>query len=263
MLLLCHYMKNNKMPTYIKRICLALFLPWINITNSIAQEFIIGVEDVSYYPLYDFSANDATKPSFTKDLLTTFFEQHNYSYRFIALPVKRFNQWYVENGIDFKFPDNVRWRDDKKNKLNITFSFPVVKLMAGSYVLAKNAKYQRNEIKKLGTILGFAPTLWFDKIKNKELELIEENTPFSIVKHIIYGNVDATNIDTNVIQHNLKLLEKPNAIVLNKNIKHEVYSYHFSSIKHPQIIKQFNEFLQSNSSLLRKLKKKHGIIEPF
>lgn len=254
-------MKRNKLTNHLKKICLTLL--FANIGLAYTQEFIIGVEEVSYYPLYDFSATDTNKPSFSKDLLTAFFEQHNYSYRFIAFPIKRFNKWYVEKGIDFKFPDNVRWRDDKENKLNITFSQSVVKLMAGTYVLKSNAKYKRDDIKKLATILGFVPTLWFDKVESKELKLIEDNSPYGIVKHMLHGNVDATNIDANVIRYNLKLLANPEAIILNTNIKHEVYSYHLSSIKHPEIIKQFDDFLQNNPSLLQQLKKKHDIIEEF
>ena len=116
-----------KMPTYIKKLSLSVLLSLTSTTAAFAEEFIIGVEEVSYYPLYDFAANNTNRPSFTKDLLTTFFEQHNYPYRFMALPIKRFNKWYEEKGIDFKFPDNVRWREDKRNKLNITFSESVVK----------------------------------------------------------------------------------------------------------------------------------------
>jgi len=256
-------MKNNIITNHIKPICLTFFLLFANINFTYAQEFIIGVEEVSYYPLFDFAATDTNRPSFSKDILTAFFEQHNYSYRFIALPIKRFNKWYVEKGIDFKFPDNFRWRDDEKNKLNITFSEPVIKLMAGSYVLESNAKFKRDDIKKLATIFGFSPTLWFDKLERKDLELIEENTPLSIVKHILHGNVDATNIDSNVIRHNLKLLKKPNVIVLNKHINHEIFSYHLSSIKHPKIIKQFDDFLQNNPKLLLELKQKYGISEEF
>jgi hypothetical protein len=260
-ILIYGYMKKRKNINYIKLFCLLLLSAKIHFTY--AQEYIIGVEQVSYYPLFDYTATDTNRPSFTKDILTAFFEHHNYSYRFVALPIKRFNKWYVEKGIDFKFPDNVRWRTDKQLSSKITFSQSVVKLMAGSYVLKSNANYQRNDIKKLGTILGFVPTLWFDKVESNELQLIEENTPYGIIKHILYGNVDATNIDSNVIRHNLKLLKKPNAIVLNTNIKHEVFSYHLSSIKHPQIIKQFNAFLQNNPKLLQQLKAKYDIIEKF
>lgn len=254
-------MKHNKIINNIKKICLTLFLSFTNINLSYTQEFIIGVEEVSYYPLFDFSATDTSKPSFSRDILKEFFEQHNYSYRFMALPIKRFNKWYEDKGIDFKFPDNVRWQNYKNNKTNIIFSRSVIKLMAGSYVLESNATYKRNDIKKLGTIFGFVPTLWLDKVEGKELELIEENTPFSIIKHILHGNIDATNIDANVIRHNLKLVEKPKAIVLNTNIYHEVFSYHLSSIEHPEIIKQFDTFIQNNPELIQQIKKKHDIIE--
>lgn len=253
-------MKNEVKNYFIKTFITFLI---VSINYSYAKEFIIGVEEVSYYPLYDFSANDTSRPSFSKDLLTAFFEEYNYSYRFVALPIKRFNQWYVEKGIDFKFPDNVRWRNDKQNKLNITFSQSVIKLMAGSYVLKSNKNYQRADVKKLGTIFGFVPTMWFDKLDSKELRLIEENTPFAVIKHLLHGNVDATNIDSNVIRHNLKRLNKPEAIVLNTNIKHEVYSYHLSSIQYPEIIKQFDGFLQNNAELVQQLKEKYDIVEKF
>ncbi|OUR59993.1 hypothetical protein A9Q74_15785 [Colwellia sp. 39_35_sub15_T18] len=254
-------MKKSKRTNYLAQICLAVLFANINLTY--AKEFIIGVEEVSYYPLYDFSATNESRPSYSKDLLTAFFKQHNYSYRFVALPIKRFNKWYVEKGIDFKFPDNMIWRDDKQNKLNITFSQSVIELMAGSYVLASNAKYRRDDVKRLATIFGFSPTLWFDKVATKEIELIEENSPLSIVKHVLHGNVDATNIDSNVIRHNLKLLKNPQTIILNTHIKHEVFSYYLSSIKHPEIIKQFDDFLQNNAKLVLQLKKKYGIIEDF
>ena len=253
-------MKNEVKNYFIKTFITCLI---VSINYSYAKEFIIGVEEVSYYPLYDFSANDTSRASFSKDLLTAFFDEYNYSYRFVALPIKRFNQWYVENGIDFKFPDNVRWRDEKQNKLNITFSQSVIKLMAGSFVLKKNTQYQKSDIKKLATIFGFALTLWSDEIENDKVEVIEESTPYSIVKHVLYGNVEATNIDYNVIRHALKRLNKPEAIVLNTNIKHEVYSYHLSSIQHPEMIKQFDVFLQNNAKLVQQLKEKYDIVEKF
>lgn len=245
----------------LKSIFIPLFLCCIN--SVAAKEFIIGVEDLSYYPLYDFSASSTSNPSFTRDLLTTFFDRKNYQYHFIALPIKRFDKWFVEQEIDFKFPDNFRWKKDEDDKLKIIFSEPVLQLMAGSYVLKSKPLASRNEIKKLGTILGFTPTLWFDKLEKNELTLTEEYSPFGVVKHLIYGNVDATNIDLNVINYNLKLLDKKNEVVLNTLIKHEVFTYHLSSINYPEIIKEFNIFLKENPSLVQQLKDKHGIKENF
>jgi len=236
----------------------------LSLTSSHAVEngeFIIGVEAVNYYPLINFSVNDETKESYTKEILSHFFESKKYAYRFIALPIKRFDKWYVEENIDFKFPDNPRWRTKKDDLLKIIFSKSVVELIAGSYVLRKNEMLPRNDIKRLGTILGFIPTLWFDKVASGELKLIEESSPIGIVKHVLYGNVDATNIDANVIRHNLALLGKAGEIILNKNAKHEVFSYQLSTMKFPKIIEEFNVFMKDNGKLIKMLKNKYGIVE--
>jgi hypothetical protein len=232
-------------------------LSLLTCTFVTAKEFIVGVEAIRYYPLFDFQNNDISQPSFTKDLLTDFFETHQYEYRLVPLPIKRFDKWYLEQGIDFKFPDNIRWREN--NRLNITFSDPVLELMAGTYVLKKNAKLTRENVNALGTILGFFPTLWLDRLKAGQTTLHEESTPLGVVKHLLHGNVEATNIDENVIRHNLALLGKPGEIVLNTQIHHEKYNYHFSTINYPEVIEKFNLYLQDNEDKINQLKVKYNI----
>ncbi|WP_440875721.1 hypothetical protein [Thalassotalea sp. PLHSN55] len=225
------------------------------------KTYVIGVEAIDYYPLYDFDYQNTVKPSFTRDLLSGFFESKDYSYRFLPLPIKRFNRWYVEQNIDFKFPDNIRWRDSEKIKLDITYSEPVLYLMAGAYVLKKNAKINREQVKKLGTMTGFYPTLWVNEINSGHTKLVESVATRSIVKHLLYGNVDATNIDQNVIAHNQRKLNSNSEIVLNQNIHHEKYAYFFSSIQYPEIIKEFNQYLRDNKQKVDALKQKYHLVE--
>ncbi len=227
-----------------------------------AKEYIIGVEDVSYYPFYDFSTQNVEQESFIKELLSTFFHSKGYQFKFVALPVRRFDKWYIEEAIDFKFPDNDRWRDEESKKLNVSYSEPVLYLRAGSYVLKKNKNMSRQRAKRLGTIFGFFPTLWYDRIENETIELIEASSSISLVKHLLRGNVDVINIDINVIKYNLQLLRKDeDAVVLNENIHHENYAYHFSTIHYPKIIQEFDEFIVIHHQLLTELKTKYGIVE--
>ena len=226
-----------------------------------AKTFVIGVEDVSYYPIYDFSSTTEHRPSFTKELLSSFFEAHQYSYRFIALPIKRFNQWYIEQEIDFKFPDNVRWQQQAEKELAIIFSDPVLRLTSGVYMLKSRLPMARGEVKSLGTILGFHPTLWLDDIRAGKVALQEESSPLSIVKHVLRGNLDATNIDGNVIRYNLASLKRSGELVLNRAIRHESYAYHFSTIKYPEVIEQFDAFLKSHAGFIRALRQKYNITE--
>lgn len=225
--------------------------------------YLVGVEEVNYPPFYDFSASDIEhlRPSFTRDLLSHFFEIHKIPYRFIALPIKRFDKWYIENNIDFKFPDNKRWRVGEDAKLPIIFSQPVLKLTAGTYVLKKHGNINVDDVKTLVTITGFFPSLWVNHIASGKVKLVEENTPMSIVKHILFGNAVATNIDQNVISHTLNKLGMKRDIVLAKNIKHESYFYHFSTIKHPEILALFDQFLLNNQAFVSELKQKYKIVE--
>ncbi|MGB2739352.1 MAG: hypothetical protein WBC60_02210 [Cognaticolwellia sp.] len=255
---------TQKIITKLLRNALFTFILLLYISNSFVQakEYIIGVEDVSYYPIYNFSLKSLNQASFTKELLSTFFHLKNYQFKFVALPVKRFDKWYVEEAIDFKFPDSIRWRGEESKKLNITYSKPVLHLTAGSFVLKKDQNKTAENIKRLGIIFGFYPTLWNDRVRVNTLDIVEASSPYSLVKHLLHGNVDAIYIDKNVIAYNLKRLHQDDdTIVLNQNIKHERYAFHFSSVSHPEIIQEFDEFLLSHQSLVAKMKKKYGIIE--
>ena len=240
----------------------ALFFCAITFVQANENEFVIGVEDISYYPLYDFSEKAPYKASFTKELLSTFFNSKGYAFRFVPLPLKRFDKWYIEDEIDFKFPDNIRWRSEQSKSWSISYSEPVVFLTAGAFVLAKNQNAARENFSNLGTILGFFPTLWYDRISQGKLKLIEDSSPYGLVKHLLRGNVDVLNIDPNVINYNLGLLGKENTeVVLNNQTKSESYAYHFSSVNYPEIIKEFNLFLRENPEVIINLKKKYSIVE--
>ena len=120
----------------------------------------------------------------------------------------------------------------------------------------------RKDVKRLGTIYGFHPTFWFDRVQNNTLELIENSSSISIVKHLLRGNVDAINIDSNVINYNLKLLQQDkDAVVLNEGIMHGRFSFYFSTINYPEIMQQFDEFLVTHHVFITELKTKYAIVE--
>lgn len=242
-------------------ICFVVFSACANYKLH-AKEYLIGVEDLSYYPFYDFSAKQLDQNSFTKELLTRFFKHKDYKFKFVSLPVKRFDKWFAQANIDFKFPDNARWRSQDSKKLNVKYSKSVLHLTSGSYVLKKNKNVPQQAIKRLGTMYGFYPTLWLERVQNNSIEIVELNSAFSLVKHLLHGNVDAINIEKNVINYVLKLMgETEDSIVLNKKIKYERYAFHFSSILHPEIIQEFDQFLNTHSEQIAELKNKYGIIE--
>ncbi|MCH2057070.1 MAG: hypothetical protein MK214_10795 [Thalassotalea sp.] len=100
------------------------------------------------------------------------------------------------------------------------------------------------------------------EISKNKVTLYEESTPLAIVRHLLTGNSIVTNIDLNVINANLIKLNKEGEVVLAEGIFHEQYSYHFSSIRYPEIITKLNQFLTQNKALVDEVKAKYYLSEP-
>ena len=224
-------------------------------------ELVVGVEDVAYFPLFDFFTGS---PTFTTELLDEFASQNNYKFIYYPMPVKRFGMWLFEKDIDLKFPDNSRWNESEEiNKLakdKLTYSDTVLDLVAGTITVDPSVD-DTQDIKVLGTLLGFFPTLWIEHISNNSVKLYETSSTLMLLQQLVRGQLDAVNLEPNVVNHYLRKLNKPK-VTINKNFKYEIYSYHLSTRQHPRVIAQFNEFLKNNKSFVEGLKKKYQILDP-
>lgn len=224
-----------------------------------AQEFIIGVEDVSYYPLFEFQTK---RDTYSKELLNRFASSRGYKFTYLPLPIKRFDKWLMEEKIDFKYPDNSRWYPDPTLKSKYTFSQSTIKLVAGTTVLKSFLKQNKSEFKSLGTLLGFYPTTWIEQIKSGRVKLYEDVSTKILVRQLLENNVDGIDIEPSVISYYLRELGEPTDIVtIDKRYRYDVYDFHFSTIKYPKVIKEFNDFLNSNKTLLIELNRKYNITD--
>ncbi|GAA5142442.1 hypothetical protein [Thalassotalea piscium] len=221
-----------------------------------AKNFVVGVQDVPYYPLYDFP-----HPSHSKELLDAFAKSKGYTFTYLALPIKRTDYWYQENEIDFKYPDSKRWSNGRNVFYKLKFSDAVVELLAGAIVRSDNVGKHRSDVKTLGTILGFHATMWLDLMASGNTKLVQSSSPLNIVKQVLYGHVDATNIEPSVANYYLTLIGKEGDLVLDKTLPFEKYTYHLSTIKHEEVLTEFNQFLRENEKLLLDLQEKYDITD--
>ena len=235
------------------------FLTVLLLQNSQAQEFVIGVEDVSYYPLYEFKTN---RDTYSKELLNSFAASKGYKFTYLLLPLKRFETWLFDDKIDFKYPDNSCWHSNTSLSRKFIFSKSTIKLVAGTTVLKSSLKKNKSEFKHIGTLLGFYPKAWISQIRNGQVKLYEDVSTKILIQQLLAKHIDGIDLEPSVIRYYLdELGESTDVAVIEKKYDYEVYDYHFSTIKHPEIIKEFNEFLNSNKALLEELKKKYKIID--
>ncbi|WP_299075061.1 hypothetical protein [uncultured Paraglaciecola sp.] len=223
-----------------------------------ADTFVIGVEDVSYYPYFDFSSGNT---SFSKALFDQFAKDSGHQISYLPLPIKQFPKWLHQENIDFKFPDNVRWQaPNTPQKQKVHFSEGIVALTAGTLVLAKNQHKNEAFFRNIGTITGFYPTLWINQIEQGKVSIYEDASSKILVKHLVNGLVDGLDLDLAVAHDGLKKLGINEKLVINQNVATENYYYHLSTLRHPKVIKQFNQWLVKRRKFIDSLKAEFGIL---
>ena len=223
-----------------------------------ADNFVVGVEDLRYYPYFDFHSEN---PSFARTLLKQFAEDNGHQITFLALPIKQVPKWLYQEKIDFKFPDNERWQKiNNVHQLKIFYSDEVVAMKAGTLVLAKNSNKDVENFKAIGTITGFHPTNWLDKIAQGKVALFEDSSPTMLVQYLVKGLVDGLVVDIAVANNELQKLHLDEKIVYSNEIPQENYSYQLSTVKYPKILQQFNQWQVKRRKFIDELKAEYTIL---
>jgi hypothetical protein len=104
----------------------------------------------------------------------------------------------------------------------------------------------------------------YTKYINKGLLQIYHNPSYEgLLRQTIRGRTDGAYSNYLVSKFYLKhIIQKPNALIFNSKLPYTTGTRHLSSIKHPNIIREFNAFLKNKKRLIEQLKKKYQIILP-
>lgn len=224
-----------------------------------AKEFVVGVEQTDYYPIY--AHRDAQYVGFAREVLDAFAAKHGYTFTYVALPVRRlFADFLGGDTLDFKFPDSPFWQPALKEGIAITYSAPVFESVEGAMVLPEQAGRSLADLKRLGTIRGFTPWPYQDAIAAKTVALEESDDLASLVQKALLKRIDAVFINQAIADYHLSVdLKTPGALVLDKGLPNNDVAYLMSTRRHPQVIAQFDAFLAGEQALIAGLKKKYQL----
>ena len=226
-----------------------------------AKELAVGVEDIEYYPLY--AKRDGQYAGFAREFLDAFAAQYGHSITYKAMPIKRLYGEFVNGRVDIKFPDNVNWGNDKKMGKKVLYSNGVLEYIDGVMVLPNNLAKDSSQLKKLGTVRGFTPWVYLDQIKSNQIKLTENSDLKGLLKLIKAERIDGVYFNILVAKYYLKhTLFDEKAMVFNSSLPHSRSAYHASSIKHPDVIEQINQFREEEIDLIKSLKLKYEVILP-
>ena len=222
------------------------------------QVLLIGVENQQYLPLYTYEKG--IYQGFARELLDAFAQDRGYRIEYRALPVPRLYASFLAGELDFKFPDNASWKQDLRAGKQIHYSDPVLAGIDGTSVRPDRIRVAADRVRRLGTMSGFTPWAWMERLRTGSTTLSENTRLDALIHQALAGRVDGVYANVAVINYQLDhVLKRPGALVFNPDLPYSRDNYHLASVKHPQVISEFNAWLKTNRDRVAQLKRKFGV----
>jgi polar amino acid transport system substrate-binding protein len=223
---------------------------------SAQPHFIVGTEDINFYPHYDFTHAEST--GFANEVLQLFAAEYGYKLTFQPLPVKRLYH-ELDNLVDFIYPDNPNWAQLQTADNRRLFSEPLIYNLGTTMVLPQHKQIPLSQFRTLAVIHGFTPTAWLNLRSEYRFKLYEVPNAVTALNLVLKGQLDGADVEYNVAQHILRSQQQEGALVAAQQLPMTRVGFHLSTSRHPQVLQQFNRFLHSHRVQISALKLKYQL----
>jgi polar amino acid transport system substrate-binding protein len=221
------------------------------------RELVVGVEELEYYPMYAW--RDGEYVGAAREILDAFARDRNYRLTYRPLPIKRLFAELINGGIDLKFPDNPFWAADLKQGSTVSYSKPVIAYIDGVMVRPANKGMGADSVRTLGTVAGFTPFAWLDRIKAGKTVLKENPRMELLLKQAAVSHIDGAYVSVAVANHVLSTtLAMPGSLVFDPALPHSRDSYLLSSTRHPEVVSEFDAWMAANQTRIKTIKEALG-----
>ncbi|MDO8605694.1 MAG: transporter substrate-binding domain-containing protein [Phaeospirillum sp.] len=215
------------------------------ISGALARDLVVGVEAIDYSPVYGY--RDGQFVGAARPILDAFAEARGHRLTYVAFPVKRLLAELLHGSIDLKFPDSPDWHAAARQGRAITYSRPVIAYIDGTLMRRENAGLGIDAIHTLGTVSGFTPFAWLDRIQSGKVVLTENPGFEQLLRQLRTGRVDAVYANVAVALTTAEtVLDSPGALAFAPGLPHVAESYRLSSGTAPEVIAEFDEWLARN-----------------
>jgi ABC-type amino acid transport substrate-binding protein len=226
---------------------------------GLPDPIVIGVENVSYLPLSAL-AEDGTYVGYARDLLDAFAADAGLTLDYRPMPVPRLYASLAAGRIDAKFPDNPDWNAGFREPFAFHYSEPVVDVLDASVVPAGREDISPDAVTTLGTVTGFSPWPWLDRVEAGTLTLVENADFGALVRQVLAGRVDAAYASIAVVNRVLdEDLGRPGALVMAPGLPHDFGQYRLSTIAHPALVARFDAWMEANADTVAALKARYDV----
>jgi ABC-type amino acid transport substrate-binding protein len=240
---------------------LASVMSALVVQSAWSANFTIGVEGTDYMPI---SKGDAGGYSgYARELLDAFAAKTGHTFVYKPMPVARLiDEFATQKSLDFKFPDNAYWAGDAKKGLTVVYSKGLVAVTEGLMVVPANKGKGAAGVTKIATLRGFTPFPYLDQIKSKKIAVTEVNTADAAINMGEAGRVEGVYLGVMAANYIMaEVMKKPGALVYDAGLPNSTNDFSMSTLSHPEVIKQLDEFLVKEKDTVAKIKAKYKIVE--
>jgi len=225
-------------------------------TAAQGGNYTIGVEALDYYPHYRADARGQFD-GFARAVFDAFAEDSGHVFSYRPLPVNRLYAEFAAGQVDFKYPDNPQWGGDAKKGVEVRYSASVTPYVDGLLVLPAAAG--KGAVASIGIVAGFTPFPYKDALAEGRYKLEERNALDQLLRGVLLGRLDAAYVNIDVGRHALRTLGEPGGLVFDAAMPADRGDYHLSSIKHAEVLGQFDEWLKANAERITALRKQFAL----
>jgi ABC-type amino acid transport substrate-binding protein len=223
-----------------------------------APAYVVGVENLYYLPAY--AIEDGAYTGFARELLDAFAADSGLTLRYEPLPVPRLYASLAADVIDLKFPDSPHWNPAFREGRDLSYSVSVVDYLDATIVPAAHADMAPQDIRTLGTVTGFTPYPWLDRIAEGSVTVAENADFRALVRQVLAGRVDAAYANIAVVNRVLdQEFDQPGALVAAPALPRDAGAYRLSTIAHPELVASFDAWMTANAERVAALKARHAV----
>lgn len=243
--------------------CCFLVFGLMGHTSAAPRQYTVVVQDIDYYPIYRADPANNRYSGYMADLMDAFSDHAGIEFTYFVRPIRRMTLGYTTGKYDFAIPDNPNWNSPQKQGISVTYTKPLLTFEDVIYVAAGKAHMEPDDMQDYGTIAGFTPWKFQNRIESGQVELKTARKPSNLVKMALAGRVETFNLAAPVAKHQFEALGVGGRLVPAPGLmENKASHYHLSTIEHPQIIEDFNRFLTSQRALVQSLQQQYGLEEP-
>jgi len=248
-------------PAFIRVVVLIIVSSFL--TQALAEKsprFVVGVEYLEYFPQYSYDPKQGYRGAY-KAILDMFAEEKGYEFEYKALPINQLYHAFIQQKLDFKYPDNALWNTKGKDQVKVHYSEQVLEFTDGIMVLKNRYGSGLGNLKTLGIPKGFTPNGYTALVQQNEILLQEGNALKDVLGMLLIGQVDGAYVNKSVANYQLDYkYHMAGRAIFDDTLPFIKDAYRLSSIKHPDVIREFNVFLQDHKSSINAIKKEYGVL---